>query len=211
MAYPINLTEGKYIGGVLRGEILPELGYCRKVLAIKDAVAVDFGSVLHADTTAVAATDQITVLTFGGTPDAGTFAVGLNSEVTAALAFNVSTADLQTALEGLAGITAGDVVVTGTAGTTYTLTFASNLAAQAVAVEVDNAVTDTAVEVGLTLANSTEGVAAGATTLSTHDILNVAGDGALASAVALGRLLRLTPLAHASAWYVALLSLNKLN
>lgn len=53
MSYSTNLTEGKYIGDVLRSEVLPEHGYCRKELTIKDSVAVDFGSVLHVDGTDV--------------------------------------------------------------------------------------------------------------------------------------------------------------
>ncbi len=180
-----NLTQDKRLGDVLRREALAGDAYCREVKPIKTSVAVDIGTVLHLDTTAVAATDQVTVVDFGGTPDGGTFSVGLNGEFVAAQAYNVSTSALQTALEGLAGVTAGDVVVTGTAGDTYTLTFASGLAAQAVTVEVDNEVTATSAQVALTINNTTEGVAAGTAATANMDLLNVAGDGALASAIAL--------------------------
>lgn len=106
------------------------------------------------------ATDQVTVIDFGGTPDGGTFRVGINGEWTAEQAYNVSTADLQTALEGLASLTSGDVTVTGSAGDTYTLTFGGDLAGQAVTVELDSEVTDGGAEVEVTQSNTTEGAAA---------------------------------------------------
>jgi hypothetical protein len=52
---------------------------------------------------------------------------------------------------------------------------------------VDNAVTDSSAEVGITIANSVEGVAASTSETGEYDILNAAGDGALASAIALGQ------------------------
>lgn len=52
------------------------------------------------------------------------FGHGGGTAITAALAYNVSTAALQTALNGIFG--AGAVVVTGTAGSSYVITFQEN-------------------------------------------------------------------------------------
>lgn len=59
----------------------------------------------------------------------GTFTLTYRGATTAALARNVSTADLQTALQGLSTIGAGNATVSGTAGSSYVITFASSLAA----------------------------------------------------------------------------------
>jgi hypothetical protein len=65
----------------------------------------------------------------------GTFTVTFDGEVTGALAFNISAANLQAALEGLASLNPGDVVVTGGpgaagGGTPYTLTFGGRFLGQ---------------------------------------------------------------------------------
>jgi predicted secreted protein len=63
---------------------------------------------------------------------------------TAALAWDISTADLQTALQALVSIGAGNVTVAGTAGLTYVLTFVSALAKTDVAAVVVTATPKTA-------------------------------------------------------------------
>ena len=69
--------------------------------------------------------DEIqTVTVHSGGTNVWTF--GANS--TAALAWDISTADLQTALQALVSIGAGNVTVAGTPGVTYTLTFVSGKA-----------------------------------------------------------------------------------
>lgn len=65
----------------------------------------------------------------------GTFTVSFDGETTSALAFNVSTADFEAALEGLSNIGPGDVSVTGGPGddggtTPYTVEFTGNYAGQ---------------------------------------------------------------------------------
>ena len=66
----------------------------------------------------------------GGTPTTGTFKLTLNGETTAALAYNATAADIQSALEALSGVNAGDVIVSGTnlAAGDITVQFAGNLA-----------------------------------------------------------------------------------
>lgn len=59
------------------------------------------------------------------TATGGTFTVTVDGEATAALAFNVTAAELKTALEGLSNINAGDITVTGGPGATaaFIITF----------------------------------------------------------------------------------------
>jgi hypothetical protein len=76
---------------------------------------------------------EVQTVTITGTPTGGTFTLSLGGATTAALAYNAPTATVQTALQGLSTIGSGNVTVTGTAGTTYTCTFAGTLANQDVA------------------------------------------------------------------------------
>lgn len=58
----------------------------------------------------------------------GTFDLTLNDETASAIAYNADAATVQTALEGLASITAGDTTVTGSAGGPYTIAFEDQFA-----------------------------------------------------------------------------------
>lgn len=79
-----------------------------------------------------AGTNEVQTVTVDAT--GGTFTLAYDNEVTSALAFNVSAADMKTALEGLPGLQAGDVAtVTGGPGdaggtTPYVVTFGGRLA-----------------------------------------------------------------------------------
>jgi hypothetical protein len=73
-------------------------------------------------------TDTVFTLTItdGGVGDTFTLTfddTGSNPQTTAAQAYNVDPATLQTELEGLSNVGAGNVTVTGTAGSSYTITF----------------------------------------------------------------------------------------
>jgi predicted secreted protein len=85
--------------------------------------------------------DEIQTVTVrsGGT---NVWTFGANS--TAALAWDISTADLQTALQALVSIGAGNCTVAGTAGLTYTLTFVGTKAKTDVAAVVVTATPRTA-------------------------------------------------------------------
>ncbi len=75
--------------------------------------------------------DEVQTLSItGGTPTTGSFRLSLNGETTAAINYNFSAADIQAALEGLSGVQAGDVIVTGTnlAAGDIGIQFAGNLA-----------------------------------------------------------------------------------
>lgn len=75
---------------------------------------------------------QVNTLTIGGAT--GNFTITVNGATTPNQAQNVTTATLQAALEALATVGVGDVVVTGVAGTNYILTWGNDLAAQPVTV-----------------------------------------------------------------------------
>jgi len=84
----------------------------------KDSIASVFGNsdarfVLDADVTILAGVDNIQQITFSTIPEDGTITIAFGSEVTTALAFNASATDIQTALENLANIGTGNVLVTG--------------------------------------------------------------------------------------------------
>ncbi len=82
----------------------------------------------HAESTAASAVNDVQTITLNGGPTGGTFTVTFNGQSTAAQTYNVTTAALQTALQGLSSIGSGNVLVTGTAGASYVLTFSGTLA-----------------------------------------------------------------------------------
>jgi hypothetical protein len=61
----------------------------------------------------VAGQDEIQRLTITGTPTGGTFQLVFSTQTTAAIAFNATAAQVQTALEGLAAIGVGEVACSG--------------------------------------------------------------------------------------------------
>lgn len=76
---------------------------------------------------------EVATLAIGGTPTGGTFTVSFTGDKvyqTTALPFNVATAAFQTALGIAVPEWAGNVTVTGTAGSSYVVTFSALLAAQ---------------------------------------------------------------------------------
>jgi hypothetical protein len=74
-------------------------------------------------------------VTITGTPTGGTFTLTYSGETTAGIAYNAAAAAVQSALEALPSISAGDVTVTGGPGpgTPYVVTFGGNLAGANVA------------------------------------------------------------------------------
>lgn len=100
-------------------------------------VLPDNGPLVVETVKGTAGADEIQTVTVrsGGT-NIWTFGVAS----TLALAWDISTADLQTALQALATIGAGNVTVAGTPGVTYTLTFVGALDKEDVAMVVVTAV-----------------------------------------------------------------------
>ena len=74
-------------------------------------------------------------VTITGTPTGGTFTLTWQGETTAAIAYNATAAAVESALEGLSMINAGDVTVTGGPGpgTPYVVTFGGQYAGDNVA------------------------------------------------------------------------------
>lgn len=76
-----------------------------------------------------AGTSEVQTVTITGTPTGGTFRLTFDGHQTAPIAYNATSADLETALENLPNLGAADVAVTGGPGpgTPYTVTFAATL------------------------------------------------------------------------------------
>jgi hypothetical protein len=78
---------------------------------------------------AIAAVNDVQIVTISGTPAGGTFTLTFGGQTTSALAFNAIGSTVQTALQALSSINSGNVTVTGSASGPYTITFVSALAA----------------------------------------------------------------------------------
>ncbi|MCW2901917.1 MAG: hypothetical protein JWO67_4182 [Streptosporangiaceae bacterium] len=75
-----------------------------------------------------AGTNEVQTITITGVPTGGTFSLTFQGQTTPALAFNAATSAVQTALQALSTIGSGNATVTGTAGTSYVVTFVGALA-----------------------------------------------------------------------------------
>ena len=87
-----------------------------------------FDVVVTATTEGQAAGSEVQVVTLTTAPTGGTFTLTYSGQTTSAIAYNASAATVDAALEALSNIGAGDVVVTGSAGGPWTVTFATALA-----------------------------------------------------------------------------------
>ncbi|MEE8305716.1 MAG: flagellar hook-basal body complex protein, partial [Gammaproteobacteria bacterium] len=87
-----------------------------------------------------AAVNEVQTVAITGTPTGGTFKLTYAGQTTGTIAFNASAATVDSALEALSNIAAGDVTTTGGAlpGTAAVVTFTSTLAAQDVALMTIN-------------------------------------------------------------------------
>ena len=81
-----------------------------------------------ADTPLVGPPSEVQTVTIGGAPTGGTFTLTFKTKTTAGIAFDALGAAVQTALEALTSVGAGNVTVTGAAGGPYTVTFGGTLA-----------------------------------------------------------------------------------
>jgi hypothetical protein len=80
-----------------------------------------------------AGTNEVQLVTITGAPTGGTFSLTFGNVSTPALAYNATAAAVQTALQALPGIGAGNATVAGSAGGPYTVTFVGALAQQNIA------------------------------------------------------------------------------
>jgi hypothetical protein len=74
-------------------------------------------------------TNEVQTVTITGTPTGGSFILDFNGAPTGDIAYNAAASAVQTALQGLSTVGAGNVTVSGSAGGPYTVTFAGSLAA----------------------------------------------------------------------------------
>jgi hypothetical protein len=102
-------------------------------------------------------TNEVQTATITGVPTGGTFTLTYNSETTAAIAYNATAAAVQSALEALGNVSAGDVVVTGSAGGPYTLTFGGGLGGVDVVALTATASLTGGTSPGVTIATPTAG------------------------------------------------------
>lgn len=105
-------------------------------------------------------TNEVQTLTVTGTPTGGTFRLAFNSVATANIAFNASAAAVQSALELISTIGAGNVAATGgpLPTTAVVITFQNNLAAQNVPLITATGVTLTGgTTPGVTIVETTPG------------------------------------------------------
>lgn len=84
---------------------------------------------LDTDVTILASVDAIQGIFFSSIPDSGNFKIKIGLLTTADIAFNATAADVQTAIRLLTGY--GDVTVSGTFGTSFTVNFVGSSGAQA--------------------------------------------------------------------------------
>ena len=70
-----------------------------------------------------APSNEVHTLTVTGAPTGGTFTITWSGQTTAAIVYNATAAQVQSALEALSNIAPGDVTVTGAAGGPWTLTW----------------------------------------------------------------------------------------
>ncbi len=91
-----------------------------------------FGELLgyapQAEVTAVGGTDEIQTITLASTIAGDSFYITYAGQTTTDIAYDAAAATVQSALEVLSNVTAGDILVTGSAGGPWTLTFDQLLA-----------------------------------------------------------------------------------
>jgi hypothetical protein len=84
-------------------------------------------SIFHTHTPSTPSGGGVWTVTLGS-PSAGTFTLTYNGQTTSGIAYNAAASAVDTALEALSSIGAGNVTVTGNAGGPYTVTFTGPLA-----------------------------------------------------------------------------------
>ena len=71
--------------------------------------------------------DELQTVTITGSPTGGTFTLTFGANTTGAIAYNAAASVVQTALQGLASVGAGNALVSGSAGGPYTVQFTASL------------------------------------------------------------------------------------
>lgn len=132
---------------------IPTSAQYRKKTLREVALGIADGAVPSAGTNEV---QSVTLTSATG----GTFTLSFGGQTTAAIAFNAAASAVQTALEALSTIGAGNVAVTGAAGGPYTVTFQNALGATDVAQMTASGALLTGTSPSVAVATTTPGVAA---------------------------------------------------
>ena len=116
--------------------------------------------------TLIAGTDEVQTLTFSATPTGGSFRLRYLDQDTSLLSFSVMATNIQTALNGLAGLSG--VTVTGTFGAGFVITFAGDDGKQdqPLLVVLNNTLVNGITPVTTTLVQTTQGVPQALTTMT---------------------------------------------
>jgi uncharacterized phage protein gp47/JayE len=115
----------------------------------------------NADVTLIAGTNEVQHIAFSAVPTSGSWFLQFNNEVTASLAYNISAADLATALNLLSELVGVTVVGNFTSGFDITYAGAAGSINQPLIAVVTNTLLITATPVTTTITETTAGVSQG--------------------------------------------------
>lgn len=146
---------------------LPDGSTLQDILSVKDSLNPSNGAsdgsgyIKNTNYTFSSSTiiNEVQTITITGTPAGGNFKLSFGINTTGNIAYNASSATVQTALQGLDSIGSGNATVSGSAGGPYTVTFVGELAAT----DVDLIIADPTGLTGgtspnLTVVESTKGI-----------------------------------------------------
>ncbi len=125
---------------------------------------------LSSDLTLIDGTDEVQTLTFGATPDAGSFRFSLNGEESALINFNSLAANVENALNALSSLSS--VLVAGDFLTGFVITFqgADGKEDKPLLSIVENTLTASAVAITTNVVETTKGVPSASATLEAEEI-----------------------------------------
>jgi len=146
---------------------LPSGSTLQEIVTVRDALNPSMGAtdgsgyVLTTDYTVPGQTNEVQLVTVTGTPTGGNFTLSFNNQTTSNIAYNAASSAVQTALQSLSTIGAGNATVSGSAGGPYTVTFTGALAGAPQALLVPSAALTGGTSPNVTVAESTGGSGGG--------------------------------------------------
>jgi hypothetical protein len=179
MPFNETRTAAFYVREVLRTVSGSEIAENAVLDGTQVALNADGRRIVESGTVMVyAGVSEVQTLTISAT--GGTFTASFGGQTTGALAWNVSAANLQAALQGLSSIGADNVVVTGADGGPYTITFSGALAGR----DVAQITTTPSLTGGAGTATVTTGTVGGSAKARTQKVIPAPTSGVVAADVA---------------------------
>lgn len=123
-----QLQQNRYTEIFTEDEYLVD-NRCRVSEVVTVPLCVDGSVGARESITCAATANEVQTLTITGTPSGGTWTASFGGSTTTALAITATAAQVQAALAALPSIKPGNVLVTGSAGGPYTVTFVGALGA----------------------------------------------------------------------------------